>query len=156
MAIYHYVCDKEPETRCKLSNLPEEFFDGKDIGISVNLEHRLIQYTPDDQIDADNSPIVLVVSHGMFEEVSIKCPGCEGNARKIIGDVASYVRGNCYLNKEDCTRQMNIHKLQTDDPYGYMRPAGEKDELIKKLRRGKKAPPKNFYPGGTGGLRPSS
>jgi predicted nucleic acid-binding Zn ribbon protein len=149
MPVYHYTCDKKEEERCKISNLPEEFFEGKDIGIAVNLESRLNVIDNDGNIDADISPLVWFVNHGMLEEPDIRCPVCEGKTRKVMCAVPSYVRGNCYLDVEGCRRDMNIYKLQNDDPYAYMRQPGEKDEMIAKLKRGNKAKPKYFTTGGS-------
>ena len=151
MPLYNYACGKPREERCKIVNLPKEFFDGEDIGVSVNLRSRLTVYS-DDSIDAEKSPIVWFMRHGMFENADVKCPVCEGKAIKIISDVISYFPGNYFLDIAGCKRQMNLHKLKTNDPYGYMRPEGEKDYLIKKLERGDKTEPKYFYPGGSGGL----
>ena len=156
MPIYRYACGKAREERCKLANLPREFFDGEDIGIAVDLEFRLTEYDEDGKIDVFTTPVVWYETHGMFEEVDIKCPVCKEKATKLIGNVIHYFPGNCYLNKEECRRQMNIHKLTHDDPYGYMRPEGDKEQLLKKLKRGNKAPPKSFYLGGSGGLKESA
>lgn len=148
MPLYHYTCDKDDNQRCKLNDLPEEFFQGEDIGVTVNLESRLVTYTDEGHIDGEASPLVWLVKHGMFDEVDIKCPVCEGTTRKVMCAVPSYVRGNCYLDVEGCRRDMNLYKLQNNDPYDYMRQPGEKEELIAKIKRGNKAKPQYYHMGG--------
>lgn len=149
MPIYQYTCNKPIEERCKIANLPEEFFNGDDIGFNVNLEAKSIVSDEEGNIDADASPLVWLENHGMFENVNITCPVCEGSARKIISVVNSYIKGNCYLDIEGCKKDMNLYKLQNDDPYGHMRPPGEKDELIAKIKRGNKPKPKTYLMGGS-------
>lgn len=158
MPIYRYVCGKSKPNRCKLSDLPENFFDDdEDLEYAIDFEDdRLIEWTEDGLIDLEKSVIVQLVLHGMDEKREVKCPACGDSAVKIIGRSTFYFPGNCFLNKKDCKRQMMLHKLKTNDPYGHFRPEGDKEELIKKLKRGDKAPAKNFYPGGKGGLKPSS
>ena len=156
MTTYRYACGKPQEERCKLASLPRKFFEGKDIGLEIDLEFRLMKYDEDGKIDVFTSPIVWYETHGMFEKVDIRCPVCKEKASKLIGNVTHYFPGNCYLNKADCKRQMNIHKLLNDDPYAHMRPEGDKEALLKKLRRGNKAAPQNFFVGGTGGLKESA
>ena len=152
MPIYRYVCSKEE--RCTLANLSEEFFEeDADTGFTIDLEDtRFTELTEDGKIDVEKSVIVQLVSHTMAAKPEVKCPACGADAKRVIGRALFYFPGNCFLNKADCKRQMALHKLKNDDPYGHMRPEGDKEFLIKKLERGNKAPAKNFYPGGKGGL----
>lgn len=143
MPLYYYTCDKNEDERCKLAGLPEEFFEGKDIGVAVVLETPYVTCDADGQIDS-NSPLVWVENHGMFDNKEIVCPVCKGQTRKMMGAVQSYIKGNCYLDVEGCRRDMNIYKLQKDDPYGHMRQPGEKDDLISRIKRGNKAKPLIF------------
>lgn len=158
MPIYRYVCGKPKDERCTLSNLPEGYFDGDgEIDHRIDFEDdRLIEWTEDGLIDTEKSVIVQLVYHGMTETKEVKCPACGTDAKRIIGRSTFFFPGNCFLNKADCRRQMNLHKLMNDDPYGHMRPEGDKEALIKKIKLGDKAPPKNFYPGGKGGLKAPS
>ena len=75
-----------------------------------------------------------------------ECPVCDGESRKVIQRTEGYIRGNCYLDTKGCKKDMNLWKLQNDDPYGYMRPPGEKDELIAKIKRNGKPKPKIYGP----------
>jgi len=156
MPTYRYVCGKTPKKdRCKLSDLPEGFFD-TDNKFEIALENnRLTVWSEDGTINSEESIIVQLVSHMMAETPEIKCPACDMKAVKIIGQVQSYFPGNCYLNKVDCKKHIMIDKLNNDDPYGHIRPEGDKEELIKKIKRGSKEPSKNFFPGGKGGLKAS-
>lgn len=66
------------------------------------------------------------------------CPRCNGQntIKTMLGtNVVCYVRGNGYLDKVGCHRDMNLHKLMTDDPYVGMREPGEVDDLANKLRK---------------------
>ena len=152
MPIYRYVCAKEE--RCKIADLPEEFFEeDADTGFCIDLEDsRFTEVTEDGQIDVAKSVVVQLVNHTMAAKPEVLCPACKGTAKRVIGRAQFYFPGNCFLNKTDCKRQMALHKLKYDDPYGHMRPEGDKEFLMKKIQRGDKAPTKNFYPGGKGGL----
>lgn len=139
---YVYTCANEE--RCKIADLPQEFFEGKLDDLYVDVDSRLNVYTDDGKIDIQKSPLVWFVSHAMEDDPEIKCPVCDANARKVIQRVTSYFRGNCYLDVEGCKRDMNIYQLQKNDPYGHMRQPGEKDELISKLKRGNKPKPQYY------------
>lgn len=158
MPIYRYVCGKSKTERCTLSDLPEDYFEGEgQLKHAIDFEDdRLIEWTEDGLIDAEKSVIVQLVNHGMNEEQDIKCPACGIDSTRIIGRTTFYFPGNCFLNKVDCKRQMALHKLENNDPYAHIRPEGDKEELIKKIKRGGKEPAKNFYPGGKGGLKAPS
>ena len=134
---YVYSCGKKE--RCKIVNLPPEFFEGKLEDLYVDLESRLNVLTEDGNIDIEKTPLTWFVSHLMRESPTVRCPVCNNKAKKVIQRVQSYLRGNCYLDIAGCKKDMNIFKLQNDDPYGHMRQPGEKEDLITKLKRGKKA-----------------
>jgi len=142
---YYYKCDKTE--CCKISGLPEEFFETETFEkAEVVPIHRLTKMTEDGLIDSDNTPLVWVVEHAMGDDPEIKCPICEGEATTIINKAPNwYWKGDCYTNKSDCNRQMNLHKLRTNDPYGYMRQPGEVDEMSHNIKKGKKDKPKHFY-----------
>jgi hypothetical protein len=143
---YIYTCDEEK--RCMISDLPKEYFKGE-MDIQIDFDSKFNVKTEDGKIDAEASPLTWVVSHGIQEDPEISCLNCSGKTRKVIRSVNSYFKGNCYLDIASCKREMNIHKLQNDDPYGHMRQPGEKDDLISKLKRGNKAKPQYFRMPGT-------
>lgn len=87
---------------------------------------------------------VWEVSHGLDEKPKIKCPECGSKSTEIAITTAptTYVKGYGWLDKKGRNRDMNLHKLQNDDPYGNMRQPGEKEDLEKKLKSGGKFNPK--------------
>ena len=128
---YHYTCSAEK--RCKIEDLPETFFDGG-TDIEIAIDSKSLETTEDGSVDV-KSPFIWVVEHPMAEVRTENCPICKDKARKVIQKVgAAYIRGNGYLDKTGCMRDMNLYKLQKDDPYGYMREAGEKDHLVDKFK----------------------
>lgn len=139
---YHYCCKKKD--RCKISELPEELL-REESEFELAIRSRSIIIQEDGYISPD-SPIVWIVCHGIGEQPEVKCPSCDGESRKVIQKTESYLRGNCYLDIKGCKRDMNLYKLQHDDPYGYLRPPGDKDELIKKIQRFGKPKPKIYGP----------
>lgn len=73
------------------------------------------------------------------------CPRCNGSdcEKTYYGyNTIGYIRGNGYLDKAGCTRDMNLHRLVTEDPYGHMRVPGEVDDLKARLKRGGQHNPK--------------
>lgn len=77
-------------------------------------------------------------------KAALICPRCNSNncEKTLIGyDVIGYVRGDGYLDKLGCKRDMNVFKLTTDDPYAEYRLPGETDELVTRLRRAGKHNP---------------
>lgn len=69
---------------------------------------------------------------------AMTCPRCGSQEceRTYYGyNQVMYVRGNGYLDREGCTRDMHLHKLVTDDPYADMRVPGEVDEMKAKFKR---------------------
>jgi hypothetical protein len=80
----------------------------------------------------------------MHEEPEIACPVCGTRATQTLYgyDQQFYIKGNCYLNRADAQRQMDIRTLESgNDPYAHMRQPGEVDELKSTLRK-KKTPRK--------------
>ncbi len=69
-----------------------------------------------------------------------KCPRCGGH-----NAVRSYRGSNGYFDKAGCHRDMNVHKLETDDPYGEYREKGEVDDLKNKLKRAGQHNPKTKH-----------
>ena len=158
MPIYRYVCGKPKTERCTLSNLPKGYFDGEgktEHEIDI-FKSRLTEWTEDGLIDPEKSVIVQLVFHMMDETKEVKCPACGVDSKRIIGQSTFFFPGDCFLNKADCRRHIAIDKLENDDPYGHIRPEGDKEALIKKFKRGDKAEAKHFFPGGSGGLKASS
>ena len=94
--------------------------------------------------------LVFEVQHGMNEKPKVKCPVCgKTNTERCFAgqDTTFYIRGNGYLDRKGRQRDMHLYKLMNDDPYGHMRPPGERDELAASLRKGGKhnPNPKAFY-----------
>ena len=79
--------------------------------------------------------------HSIKDDPEIKCPKCDAPCFRVIQPVHGYVKGNCYLNRSECKKQANLSLLQDDDPYSRHRQPGEKDELISKIKKGKKGKP---------------
>ena len=85
----------------------------------------------------------------MSEDPEILCPACGTKAIKVIVRTPiAYFRGYGYLDKKGCHRDMNLHKLSTDDPYDYMRQPGEVDHMKDQIRKGGRfdPKPKHFVP----------
>lgn len=109
-----------------------------------------------EQTNAEYEELVLFETFYMLSatEDEIKeamtCPRCNGTNTETTlygcGNVIMYVRGNGYLDRAGCQRDMHLHHLTTDDPYADMRVPGEVDDLKERLRRGghKKSNPKHF------------
>jgi len=87
--------------------------------------------------------LIWTEQHGMNDKPEIKCPVCAGLAERTFHGTTftGWIRGNCYLNRADAKRQMDLRLLEKkgDDPYGYMRQPGEVDDLKSRLRK-KKTP----------------
>jgi hypothetical protein len=78
------------------------------------------------------------------------CPRCSGHkARQAFNhnEYTGYILGDGYLDKDGVRRDMNVSKLQTDDPYADMREPGEVDDKIASFKKaGKKdGKPKKHY-----------
>lgn len=128
MAFYNYQCGKKKP--CKTSKLtPEQ-------------AQKLCLVDP----PHPKSMLVWTERHGMQENPEYKCPVCGGKA--VVSswgvDVTGFIRGNCYLNRSDAKKQMDLRLLETgEDPYAGMRQPGEVDHIKQKLR-GKVKPKKVF------------
>jgi len=127
MPWYNYLCET-----CTLSDAVEEVEEDGVLHLETKIEKKV-------QIDFRKDgaqPLVWEERHSIFDDPEISCPCCGVVCKKtMIGvEVVSYVRGDGYLDKQGCTRDMNLYKLMKEDPYGHMRQAGEKDDLAQKLR----------------------
>lgn len=101
--------------------------------------------------------LLFETSHAMCptpEELqeALVCPRCQTNncVRSYHGmNIIAYVRGNGFLDRAGCYRDMHLHHLTQHDPYAQMRQPGEVDELKAKIKRaGQHAPnPKHFMAG---------
>lgn len=96
---------------------------------------------PEEEICIESHPegmLVWLEAHGMNDTPDIKCPACGGKAVRSthgINAPTGHVRGNCYLNKADQRRQMDLRTLEAgQDPYAHMRESGEVDHLKKQLQ----------------------
>ena len=82
-----------------------------------------------------------------------KCPDCERNDTEKVIDISGqiiFIRGHDWEqfkreNKAAMQRDMALHQLNTDDPYGYMRENDDKAELTDKLKSGATKKPKPKY-----------
>jgi len=116
--LYNYECTKS----CLVKNVPKD--------IKKNL---LIEPHPD-------GLLIWTVQHGINEDPKLTCPLCNSEARRSWYGIKlqTFVRGNCYLNKDDCRRQMDLRLLEAgQDPYKHMRQPGEVDDLKSKLKKKK-------------------
>jgi hypothetical protein len=90
--------------------------------------------------------IIWEVQHGMNEKPKQKCPKCKGTNTTIsyvgFDPPPFHTRGYGWLDVKGRRRDMNLHTLVNNDPYGHMREPGEKDELAHSLRKGGKHDPK--------------
>lgn len=120
MPKYNYKCDK-----CKISNLNDELIDSLKIWYDHNKENVLDQ------------PLVFEVIHGMHETIEITCPICSSKCNKTLygSNVEGYIKGNGYLDRSGCKRDMNLHTLINNDPYGGMRQSGEVDYIKDNLKK---------------------
>lgn len=148
---YYYKCkettvgdDDKTGGGCKLSDLPQEFYDGT-LKIEIALDSRSTKTTEDGEVDP-SSTLVWTVNHSMSDSPDIICQLCGHKATRIIGKLSEfYFRGDGYLDKVGARRDMDLYKMNKDDPYGYMREPGEKDDLMDRLRRGGKHNPNPQY-----------
>lgn len=118
MAFYNYWCPKQ----CKTKQL------------STELKAKLaIEKHP-------KGILVWTERFGMEEIPEVKCPVCSGIAERTWHGTKQegWIRGQCYLNRADAKRQMDIRLLETNnDPYKSMRQPGEVDDLKSRLRKKK-------------------
>jgi hypothetical protein len=82
-----------------------------------------------------------------------KCPLCGKNHtdKTFLGtSIDIRIRGGDWReykkkNAAALQRDMALHQLQNNDPYGYMRTDSDKSDLVDKLRAGSKEKPKPTY-----------
>lgn len=85
---------------------------------------------------------ITTIVHKINETPDLECPKCGGETHKtyVNAKIQGYVKGNGIVNDVGgARRDMNLYKLQKEDPYAQHRVAGEKDYLENKFRRGGKA-----------------
>lgn len=117
----------------------------KDVDVDKLKGYELFIENPDDFGD---SRLIWIVTHSMFGATEVKCPITGQPAIKtILGcEPTFYFKGEGLVrDKAGAYRDMNLHRLQQDDPYGHMRERGEKDDLIHRLKNGGKFNPKTQY-----------
>jgi putative FmdB family regulatory protein len=89
----------------------------------------------------ESCEFVFEKSHGIHEKPEVPCPKCnKPTGKTFLGMTFHFhVRGDGLVkDKAGARRDMSLHRLMKDDPYGRMRQPGEKDDLANKLRRGGK------------------
>ena len=103
--------------------------------------------------------LLFETSHRMFPTVEetlelTQCPFCEGHntVQSISADnITIRIRHSDWRefkkkNAAALSRDMALHQLQNNDPYGYMRPEGDKADLIDRLNDStKKKTPKKYF-----------
>lgn len=135
MPSYYYEClDCETKTREKYAHLIEERGE-----------------LPIDIIESD---IMYETSHTMSaskEEKyeACKCPRCGSHeARRTFhgSHITGYVRGDGFMDRSGCLRDMHTYKLENDDPYKEYREEGEVDHIKDKLKKtGQRDPQKQYF-----------
>lgn len=109
--------------------------------------------------DEECHEVIFETSHAMSPteaELSRarECPRCLGvdTTKTMVGTTLTcYVRGYGYLDRAGTTRDMNLYKLQNEDPYREYRVTGEVDHLESKLKRaGRHDPKPKHYLSGPG------
>jgi hypothetical protein len=79
------------------------------------------------------------------------CPRCQGSncIETFYGyNIVGYVRGDGYLDRAGCHRDMNLYHLSDNDPYKDYRQPGEVDELKSQLKRAGQHQPRRVYDSG--------
>ena len=74
----------------------------------------------------------------------IACVRCDGtNIRKLLTSPTSYIKGYGYLDKTGATNDRDLYLMINDkDPYESSRKPGDKQEIVRKLRKNKEHNPK--------------
>lgn len=118
----------------------------KDVNVKSAIGKEFYVDNPDDM---ENSPVVWVEKHGMFEDAKIVCPFTGKPAIKTslgFGPVELWFKGNGLAkDKAGAHRDMNAHTLVHNDPYGYMRQPGEVDSMIHDLKKAGQYNPRTQY-----------
>jgi len=86
----------------------------------------------------DECKIIFEVQHGIHEKPEVVCPQCKKPAQRRYTMPEVYVRGYGWCDKKGAQRDMNLWKLNNEDPYARIRPPGDKSDLADKLRKGGK------------------
>lgn len=124
MATYYYACKKcEKKLERKLKKEKRER--------TTEEYESLVLFEAEHSMNATDAEVA---------EAAV-CPRCNAKGDDCYrtfygyGNQVMYVRGNGYLDKEGVRRDMNLHKLVTDDPYKEMRVPGEVDDMKVKFKR---------------------
>lgn len=115
-----------------------------------------------DLTEEELSEFLFETRHSMFpseEELveAARCPDCDGtDIEKMIGVSGQliFIRGHDWNefkkeNKDAMRRDMAIHQLEQEDPYGYMRTQQERNDLAEQLKSSAIKKPKPQYFTGT-------
>jgi len=98
--------------------------------------------------------VVFATSHTMEPtpeqlKEATECPRCNGhNTQKTpigVHPGAVYVRGYGWMDRAGCHRDMDMCKLQTDDPYGEHRVPGEVEDIKTRLKKSGQHDPNPQY-----------
>lgn len=103
-------------------------------------------FVPSDIVDIVAAPFIFEVSYSQnFDKATktfgpdpvISCPICNKVSFHTMAgtQVYGYTKGEGFLDKAGVRREMNLHTLKTNDPYAYLRPEGDKEEMIKKIEK---------------------
>lgn len=70
-----------------------------------------------------------------LDEIKVSCPTCGSKCKRTVAGMRTFghVRGDGYKDKVGVQRDVNKFTIQKNDPYGYMRDADDKEQLLKKL-----------------------
>jgi putative FmdB family regulatory protein len=101
-----------------------------------------------DKCSTEKKQFIFEAVRGMTEKIKIKCPKCGStDTAQHFGMVPMfYVKGYGWLDVKGRRNAMNLHKLQTDDPYKRYRAPGEKDDLVYRLKnKGKRNPKRQYF-----------
>lgn len=97
---------------------------------------------PEYDYKCDKCNIIIAATHKMSESPSILCSKCNSKMHKTFENtrLQTWVRGDGLVKDvAGAKREMDLCKLQMDDPYAEHRVIGEKSYLEDKLKRaGKK------------------
>ncbi len=77
-----------------------------------------------------------------------ECPRCKSHKAKRVYygySVTTYTLGYGFLDKAGATRDMNIYKLEKEDPYAEYREPGEASDIKDKLQKQGRHNPKTKY-----------
>lgn len=111
------------------------------------------QYADQIPLAIFEAEVLYETSHSMNpseEELkeACQCPRCGSHKAELSyhgTDIISYTRGNGYLDRVGCKRDMHKFKLINDDPYAEYREPGEVDYLKDKLDKAGQYDPKTKY-----------